>query len=125
MAAHGDDLRRPYAIALGAGHLTLARLLDDAAGQAGFDRSTTAGPERTYSRAFPLQELSRFHRWNAMESQGLGVGFLHEDFTVTRSIWHDGERLWDDVTDDWIRFCTHELGFRVPDDFELAGTNDT
>jgi hypothetical protein len=47
------------------------------------------------------------------------VVFIHQDFTVTKSMWHGEDLLHDDVSADWLQFCASQLGFAVPDDIEL------
>jgi hypothetical protein len=47
------------------------------------------------------------------------VVFLHQDYTVTRSIWAGEDVLFDNVTDEWKNFCNTELRFVVPDALDL------
>ena len=42
--------------------------------------------------------------------------FLQEDFVVTDSIFRDQNIIFDQVTDEWKKFCTEVLGFQVPAD---------
>ncbi|MFD0385167.1 hypothetical protein ACFQ2B_31805 [Streptomyces stramineus] len=45
--------------------------------------------------------------------------YLHHDLTVTRSLWHGEDVVFDAVTPEWERFCRETLAFAVPDDFDL------
>jgi uncharacterized protein len=136
-AAAAEDGRRPYDIAVAAGHRAAALALRDAIGE--------AGPEgaadyrwRPYCRAYPAAELRRYPGWPAAPAQQPGSGtadesgaaggsggqqdqivFLHDDLTVTASMWPGEEVIFDAVTDEWARFCAAELGFAVPDEIDL------
>jgi ankyrin repeat protein len=132
-AAAGREQRRPHDIALAAGHLPAARLLREAAGSA-----DPAGPAdhawRPYCRAYQLSQLSRYPQWPAdaaaravTEDAGSGdadeedpVVFLHDDLTVSASMWPGEDVLFDAVTPQWAAFCAAELGFQVPDEMDLV-----
>jgi hypothetical protein len=47
------------------------------------------------------------------------VVFLHQDLSVTTSLWHNENILFNQRTPDWEEFCTTVLHFQVPDDFDL------
>jgi len=40
--------------------------------------------------------------------------FLHQDLTVTSSMWHNEDVVFDNVTPEWQEFCHTVLNFRVP-----------
>lgn len=115
----GRDLRTPLAIAKAAGRDEVAELLTAAEKERGVweDPAST----RPYCRAYPLQELRGFA---AFEVGGDGGGeladddvvYLHQDFTVTRSMWHGEEVLFADVDEAWKSFCRDELEFAIPAD---------
>jgi hypothetical protein len=44
--------------------------------------------------------------------------FLHHDYTVTQLGWRN-EKVLFDVTEEWKTFCHEQLGYHVPDDFDL------
>lgn len=122
----GRDERRPYDIALAAGHAEAARLLREAEAQAGgADR-----PLRPYCKAYLLRDLRRFPAWEERSGTGDGAGnepltdesvvFVHQDFTVTRSIWHGEDVLFDAVSQEWAAFCEEHLAFAPPDDLDLV-----
>lgn len=55
----------------------------------------------------------------AAELSDEDVVFIHQDFTVTESMWHGENVIFDRVTPEWKEFCTQVLGFKVPDDLDL------
>lgn len=126
-----EDGRRPYDIAVAAGHRAAALALRDAAGQA--DPAAVADYRwRPYCRAYPIAELSRYPGWPAGQPEQAQAGqapeaggqpdqivFLHDDLTVTASMWPGEDVIFDTVTDEWARFCERELGFAVPDEIDL------
>ncbi len=141
----GRDQRTPSMIALASGHAEVVKLLRQAETKVEGDKPSR--PERKYCLACHLKELRQFPAWteNTLEwgtvssssPSGNGTGgaqsladdkivYLHEDFTVTTSIWPEENVLFNQVSDEWKNFCTNELKFRVPDDLELivpAGSN--
>jgi Ankyrin repeats (3 copies) len=130
-AAAAEDGRQPYDIAVAAGHRAAALALRDAVGRA--DPEGTADYRwRPYCRAYPLGELRRYPGWptRPAEQPGPGTGdgpggqqdqivFLHDDLTVTASMWPGEDVIFDAVTDEWAQFCAAELGFAVPDEIDL------
>ena len=129
--ATGEGQRRAYQIALAAGHRDAALVLRQAE-----DALDPSGPAdrawRPYCRAYPLAELRRFPGWPASNGPVPDgpvpdgqvdedeIAFLHDDLTVTRSMWPGEDVLFDAVTEEWSRFCSEELGFRVPDELDLV-----
>jgi hypothetical protein len=130
----GRDLRTPYKIALAAGHAEMARLLSDAEKKAGLQ--TGEGSRSSYCKAYLLHELRRFDGWSESRKNSNSayrsdsddsqkaladedVVFIHKDFSVTRSIWHGDDVIFDQVTQEWKEFCSGVLGFSVPDDLSM------
>ncbi|MCA1621655.1 MAG: ankyrin repeat domain-containing protein [Acidobacteria bacterium] len=127
----GRDERTPYMIALAAGHAEAARLLRDAGAKSSADQ------ERPYCKAVVLKEVRRFSGWvegrinwkeSSDEERPEGgpdaladdeVVFLHQDFTVTRSMWPGENVIFNNVTPEWQKFCRDELDFNPPDDLDL------
>ncbi|MGB8508763.1 MAG: ankyrin repeat domain-containing protein [Pyrinomonadaceae bacterium] len=140
----GRDLRTPYMIALAAGHADVARFLRAAEDRV--EGEKPARPERPYCKVYYLAELRKFPHWTenainpteieessaASNGNGAGslppeeeeVGFLHHDFTVTRSMWRGEDVIFNQVTPEWEQFCTETLKFKVPDDLDLLVSND-
>jgi ankyrin repeat protein len=126
-----EDGRRPYDIAVAAGHRAAALALRDAAGRA--DPAAAADYRwRPYCRAYPVAELRRYPGWPADRADQPGavlaerpgghpdqIVFLHDDLTVTASMWPGEDVIFDAVTDEWTQFCAGELGFAVPDEIDL------
>jgi hypothetical protein len=44
--------------------------------------------------------------------------YLQENYVVTDGIFKDQNIIFDEVTDEWKRFCTSELRFEIPDDVQ-------
>jgi hypothetical protein len=128
----GRDARTPLMIARAAGRRDAAILLESAEQKRGIWRDPRN--LRPYCRAYYLTDLQRFRGWEqlasnraspetAEENGGAGdqspeqpIVFLHDDFTVTRSIWRNEEVLVADVTPEWREFCEGALGFGIPED---------
>lgn len=122
----GEDKRTPYKIALAASHEDTARKLRDWEKAAGSDRERVSSRQsegRLYCKAYRVADLSRFPEWSAMTHHAAlapeEIVFVHQNHVVTRSIWHDKDVLLQSVTPEWRVFCDDDLGFKVPDDFDL------
>jgi ankyrin repeat protein len=114
--AVGRDLRTPQMIALAAGHAEVVKRLREAEAKGGQSGSS----DRKYCTAYQVGELRRYPSWT--ETQQLAdedVVFLHQDYTVTKSIWAGEDVIFDSVTDEWKNFCNNELRFAVPDSLDL------
>ena len=111
------DQRTPYQIALAAGHREAALVLRDAE-----DAADPGGVRdrgwRPYCKAYPIAELRRFPGWP--EGTDVELAFVHDDLSVTASMWPGEDVLYDGASAEWARFCAEELGFRVPDEFDLV-----
>jgi ankyrin repeat protein len=122
-ALAGSDLRTPTMIALAAGKSEMACFLQEAE-----LRDSSEIPERTYCLAVRVRDLKEFPEWQdgtAKETSGATVEdttivYLHSDYAVTRSVWRDGEVLFDKITPEWKRFCHTNLNLHVPSDLELV-----
>jgi len=117
--AVGRDLRTPQMIALAAGHAEVVKRLRRA--EAGANGGAPETSDRKYCTAYHLGDLRRYSAWSS-DAQDLSdddVVFLHQDYTVTKSIWTGEDVVFDKVTDDWKEFCKNELRFAVPDNLDL------
>jgi hypothetical protein len=133
----GIDQRTPYLIALAAGRKEVASFLRDA------EENATGRPKpksrRQYCRACSLETLRKFPGWpeakdvSSRKANGSLVEssdklsdddylYIHQDLTVTRSIWHTEDVIFDKVTSEWEEFCSSVLRFSVPDDLDLIPT---
>jgi hypothetical protein len=132
----GRDNRTPYQIAVAAGHAPVARYLATAEESAGGDTrriSSRQSETRPYCKAYYLRDLRRFAAWSESRTNWKtgtdaapapafsddDIVFLHQDLTVTQSMFHNENVIMGTVTPQWRAFCTTELGFKVPDDFDL------
>jgi len=133
----GRDQRTPYQIALAAKYTDVARLLKEA--EPAVNGASGDSTSRSYSRAYLLGELRKFSDWReekinwketipadengkSSELSDDDVVFLQQDFTVTQLIWPGENVLFDRSTPEWVDFCTQELQFKVPDDFDLIAS---
>jgi ankyrin repeat protein len=134
----GRDQRTPYMIALAAGRVEVVKFLREAE-----DQYAGVKPERQsrpYCKAYHLNDLRQFPGWteskiNWKESKRGGhkdegpsqdqeaspdeVVFIHQDLTVTQSMWHAENVIFNQISPEWEQFCENVLNFRVPDDLEF------
>ena len=115
----GRDKRTAYQIALAAAHVESASVLQQAAQKASISLEETARP---YCKAYFLTDLRQFPDWptNPADLTDDTVVFLHQDFSVTRYMFHGKEVVLDSASPAWKSFCTNQLAFAVPTDLELA-----
>jgi len=121
----GRDQRTPYKIALAARHTDVARLLKEKE-QASNGTSGDSSP-RNYAKGYLLGDLRKFSGWreeneNSRELSDSDVVFLHQDFTVTQLIWPGENVIFNQDTPEWRDFCSQQLQFKVPDDFDLIAS---
>jgi uncharacterized protein len=112
----GRDNRTPLMIAKAAGRDDAARLLTEAEQQ----RDVWQDPRTTreYCKAYLAGDVQRFAGApeTLMAAAADDVVYLHQDFTVTRSMWHGEDVLVDAVTPEWKAFCAGTLAFDIPAD---------
>lgn len=123
----GCDRRTPYMVALAAGHFEVLDLLQEA--ETKVDGKGSKRNELKFCRAFRVGRLRQFPDWREDEdSSGLADGralsndelvFLHHDYSVTESMWHGENVIFDRVTAAWKEFCRNELDFTVPNEIDL------
>ena len=121
----GRDQRTPYKISLAARHTDVARLLKEKE-QASNGTSGDSSP-RNYAKGYLLGDLRKFSGWreeneNSRELPDSDVVFLHQDFTVTQLIWPGENVIFNQDTPEWRDFCSQQLQFEVPDDFDLIAS---
>lgn len=130
----GRDNRTALMIAKAAGHKEAIATLTEAEQE----RGVWEDPRevRPYCKAYYLRDLRRFPSWTekapsptrgdtaaagdeddgTTEMTDESIVYVHQDLTVTRSMWHSEDIVYEDVTPDWRRFCEEVLEFSVPDD---------
>jgi uncharacterized protein len=137
----GRDQRTPYMIALAAGRVSVVRYLREVENRHPSEKRKR--PERQYCKAYPLGDLRKFSRWSESrinwkdnrpgrregeDAEGPftddKIVFIHQDFTVTESMWLGENVLFNEVDEAWQQFCSETLGFKVPDDLDLIVSNE-
>lgn len=120
----GRDRRTPYDIALAAGHVEVVKYLRQV--EANAEGEKPERPQRKYCKAYHLKSLREFSQFpeavksgDQADSQDDKVVFIHQDYTVTESMWHGENVVFDRVSPEWQEFCEKQLGFKVPDDLDL------
>jgi hypothetical protein len=114
----GRDLRTPYQIALAAAQMEVAMLLQQAEQNSGI---ASGRPVRPYCKAYPVQAFAQFPYWQTQQAlEDDSVVYLHQDFSVTASMWLGEDVVFDRISEDWRNYCRDRLGFHVPTDLELA-----
>ncbi|MDD5275163.1 MAG: ankyrin repeat domain-containing protein [Methylovulum sp.] len=115
----GHDNRTAYQIALATAQVESAALLH----QAQSDKGICVDDERrAYCKAYPIEALRKFPDWREIQA-GLDadtVVYLHQDFSVTLSMWQGEDVVFDRRTPEWDAFCKHVLAFSVPTGLALA-----
>ena len=134
----GRDQRTPYMIALAAGRVEVVKFLREA--EDNYPGEKRQRQPRIYCKAYHLEALRQFPGWtesktNWRESKREGrrddggdpdqeashdeIVFVHEDLTVTQSMWSAENVIFDQISPEWKEFCENVLNFRVPDDLEF------
>lgn len=136
----GRDERTPYMIALAAGRVEVVKYLRQEEVKLRLEQSPNRR-ERPYCKAYYLRLLRQFSGWKEnrinwkekreedktdedrrKETGGIidaDIVYVHQDLTVTHSMWHNEDVIFDEVTPQWQTFCEKELKFKVPDDLDL------
>lgn len=137
----GRDRRTPYDIALCAGRVSVVKYLREIEDQ--FPEKRPPRPERKYCKAYYLRDLRRYPEWSEIrinwkkrnDNNGDGGGdsndpfpdekvvFIHQDFTVTESAWHNENVIFNHTSPAWKEFCATTLKFKVPDDLDTIDSN--
>ncbi|HSR70513.1 MAG TPA: ankyrin repeat domain-containing protein [Acidobacteriota bacterium] len=132
----GSDNRTPYLIALAAGQAETARFLGEAEEESGGDSTRTSSRQserRAYCKAIPLGALREFSDWTEPSGDGENgaqgqeasdddIVFIHQDYSVTRSVLHGDSVIFSSQAPEWKFFCRESLGFEVPSDLDLMAT---
>jgi hypothetical protein len=112
----GRDNRTPLMIASAADRREVVDLLTEAERKRGVWKDPRE--TRRYCKAFRACDLRAFPGWpvGAAALPDDQIVYLHQDFTVTRSMWHGEDVLFDAVSSDWKAFCEGTLAFAIPAD---------
>ena len=135
----GRDQRTPYMIALAAGRVSVVKYLREM--EETYPGEKPSRPERKYCKAYHLRDLRAYPmwtesriNWKRKNSDGNGdsdegftddkIIFVHQDFTVTESSWHNENVIFNTVDASWQDYCSNSLKFKVPDDLDLIVPNE-
>jgi uncharacterized protein len=138
----GRDRRTPYMIALAAGRVSVVKYLREV--EDNFPGEKPARAPQKYCKAYYLKNLRSYPAWSESrinwKEQKEGdngdhgeageafpddkVVFIHQDLTVTESVWHDENVIFTNVDAGWEEFCANSLNFKVPDDLDLIVPNE-
>lgn len=119
ITSKGRDNRTALLVARAARRSAVVELLVEAFKKQGL-RPEGYEPQ-PYCKAIYLRNLRPFPGWSeppAAQNQALNddsIVYLHQDFTVTRSMWHNENVLFDKVTPEWKAFCDR-AGFSPEED---------
>lgn len=134
----GRDMRTPRMIALASDSVSVVKYLREIEDK--YPGEKPPEPERKYCKAYRLAELRQFPRWSERRINwkdrdngdghsggnfsGDKIVFIHQDFTVTESMWHNENVIFNDIDADWKEFCANALKFKVLDDLDLIVTKE-
>lgn len=123
----GRDNRTPLMIAKAASRKDVAEILTAAEKEKG----VWEDPRKTrpYCKAYYLKDLRGFDSWSESrinwkeeepkeggELSDEDIVYIHQDFTVTKSMWHDESVIYNEVTPAWQEYCEKKLEFAIPED---------
>lgn len=126
----GRDNRTPLMIAKAASRKEVARILTEKEQELG----VWEDPRETqpYCKAYYLKDLRQYDQWGDIatepthrDEKGNDTGepatdedivYVHQDFTVTESMWHGEDVVVGEVSPEWRQFCEQELEFAIPED---------
>ena len=127
----GRDLRTPCMIALAAGRDPVVDYLRKVEQSHPGEKPPRLAEK--YCKAYHLKDLRNFPAWcesvtnekpsasgdmQDESSPNDQIVFIHQDYTVTESMWHNENVIFDNVDAAWIEFCAGSLGFKTPDLFD-------
>jgi hypothetical protein len=117
IAATGRDNRTALMVARAAGRHDVVALLTQSEKTASIWKDPRES--RPYCKAFYLKDLQGFSQWprdNTAESDADAILYLHQDFTVAKSVWAGEDVVFNQVTPEWIQYCHSRLNFSIPAD---------
>ena len=86
-----------------------------------------------YCKAYPLKRLREFEHWSEMAENAKPERteddtseaprvltdddylYLQENYVVTDGIFKDEHVIFDNVTPEWVEYCTDKLEFEIPE----------
>ncbi len=115
----GRDNRTALMVARAAARTEVVALLTAAEKAKGVWKDPRSS--KPYCRAYYCRDFARYPQWPSLHDAGQSleadsIFYLHQDFTVTKSIWPGENVIVKAITPEWIRFCESELNFAIPAD---------
>lgn len=119
----GRDNRTPLMVARAAGQPDAVSILTAAEKARGVWKDPRVS--KPYCKAYYGRDLARYPQWPKASGQGNGaeqavesdsILYVHQDLTVTKSVWPGENVVFKTVTPEWIQFCESELKFEIPAD---------
>jgi len=141
----GRDNRTPYKIALAAARVEVARYLRRIEEKTDIEKTQKSSHQKQkYCKAYHLGDLRKFPNWTESkinwkvtkedisddkdqnneeeEFKDEDVVFIHEDYTVTKLMWHNENVIFNQVTPEWRDFCANVIRFKVPDGIDMIAS---
>jgi hypothetical protein len=119
----GRDNRTAFMVARAAGNQQAAATIAEAEKARGVWKDPREN--KPYCKAYYWKDIARYPHWPSSGSRENGqeqqadadsIVYLHQDFTVTKSVWMGESVIFRNVTPEWVRFCESELKFAIPAD---------
>lgn len=111
----GRDNRTPLMVARAAGRSQAVEALVQAEKTAGVWKDLREG--RPYCKGYYLKDLLNYPNWSSSaEAAAESIVYVHQDFTVTKSVWPGENVVFSNVTPEWVQFCKSQLKFAIPPD---------
>ena len=116
----GQDNRTPFMVAQAAGNRDAGSVIASAEKAKGVWKD--ARQNKPYCKACYWKDITRYPHWpSSGSSEGRPaddetIVYLHQDFTVTKSVWRGENVIFTNITPEWIHFCESELKFSIPAD---------
>lgn len=116
----GRDNRTPLMVARAAARNEVVGLLTAAEKAKGVWKDPRSS--KPYCKAYYCTDFARYPQWASLHDaagqslEAESIVYLHQDFTVTRSVWPGENVIVKTVTPEWVRFCESELNFTIPAD---------
>ncbi|HEX6746740.1 MAG TPA: ankyrin repeat domain-containing protein [Longimicrobium sp.] len=114
----GTDERTPLMIARAASRAEAAEILAAAEKARGVWQDP--GEARRHCKAYRVSDLRGFDGWSEHRAPAQNEGdvlsdedvvFLHQDLSVTRSVWPGEQVVFAGGTEEWRSYCEQALGF--------------
>lgn len=82
---------------------------------------------RKYSKAYYLKDLRPYSGWKELERKAdeepltdESIVYLQDNLTVVRDPFNEEDFIYNDVNEEWEKFCRETLAFEIPEDLRYA-----